>query len=69
MTDQIDHATDQAQRELDAVLSQAYTAPANSIYDCVECDREIGIARKSAVPWATRCIKCQSAHEAQRGRR
>lgn len=64
MTDAIDHANLSAQRELDAILQAASAAPANSIYDCIECDHEIGIARKAAVPWATRCIKCQSAHEA-----
>jgi phage/conjugal plasmid C-4 type zinc finger TraR family protein len=69
MTDIVDDANRQAQRELDQVLKGVYTAPANSIYDCIDCDSAIGIARKSAVPWATRCIKCQSAHEAQRGQR
>ncbi|MGP5041085.1 TraR/DksA C4-type zinc finger protein [Psychrobacter celer] len=66
MTDIVDHANRQAQRELESVLSQAYTAPANSIYDCVECDKPIGIQRKAAVPWATRCVDCQSHYERKR---
>lgn len=66
MTDIVDHANRQAQLELESVLSQAYTAPANSIYDCVECDKPIGIQRKAAVPWATRCVDCQSHYERKR---
>lgn len=68
MTDIVDHANRQAQCELERILGRAYTKPANSIYDCVECDKTIGIQRKAAIPWATRCTECQSAHETQRGR-
>lgn len=66
MTDIVDIANQQVQRDLDSALSQAYTAPANSIYDCVECDKPIGIQRKAAVPWATRCVDCQSHYERKR---
>lgn len=66
MRDIVDRANEQAQRELDALLSQTATAPANSVYDCVECDNAIGIERKAAVPWATRCIDCQQRYERKR---
>jgi RNA polymerase-binding transcription factor DksA len=31
---------------------------------CEVCNREIGIPRLIAVPFATRCIRCQQAFEA-----
>lgn len=68
MSDVVDLCNYQLQKMSDDIHRRVHTAPANSVHDCIECDREIGIARKSAVPWATRCIKCQSAHEAQRRR-
>lgn len=66
MSDLVDHANYQAQRELDVLLRHSYTAPANSIYDCIECDKPIGIQRKAAIPFATRCMACQSMFERKR---
>ena len=66
MTDIRELSSRQVQRMLDDTYRQAYAAPANSIYDCVECDKPIGIQRKAAVPWATRCVDCQSHYERKR---
>ena len=63
MTDIIDRANEQAQIELEVLLSNAKPSPANSIYDCVECEAPIGVPRKTAIPWATRCIYCQTKYE------
>jgi len=27
--------------------------------DCLQCEEEIGLRRLNAIPWATRCIRCQ----------
>lgn len=63
MTEIIDAANEYAQRELDAILDNAKLPPANSIYDCVDCDNPIGIPRKTAIAWAIRCIDCQTKFE------
>ena len=34
--------------------------------ECVRCENEIGEKRLLAVPWATLCIRCQEATEAER---
>ena len=31
---------------------------------CVECGEQIGLKRLAAVPWADRCVECQSQREA-----
>ena len=30
---------------------------------CVQCESEIPVKRLAAVPWASRCIQCQEAHD------
>ncbi|MGP4950720.1 TraR/DksA C4-type zinc finger protein [Psychrobacter sp. T6-1] len=63
MTEIIEAANKQAQAEIDAILSHTKLSPANSIYDCVDCESPIGIPRKTAIPWAIRCITCQDIYE------
>ena len=69
MTDIVDLANRQIQQMLDVSLRRIYTAPANSIYECVDCDKPIGEKRKQFMPSATRCIPCQNEHEAWERRR
>lgn len=38
----------------------------NDIADCVDCGEPIGIERKNALPWAVRCVKCQTAREGKK---
>lgn len=52
---------EQLQRDL-ALANRVHDEP-NAITHCVECGREIGKARKQAMPSARLCIKCQSEKE------
>jgi hypothetical protein len=36
-----------------------------SFGECVDCESQIGPKRLSAVPWASRCIRCQEAADRQ----
>lgn len=66
MSDLVDLCNRQIQKMSDDIHRRVHTAPANSIHDCIECDKPIGIQRKSAIPFATRCIDCQSMFERKR---
>lgn len=67
MSDHVFHGSPQVLTlDLARILGRPYTAPANSIHDCVECDKPIGIQRKAAIPFATRCVDCQSKLERKR---
>lgn len=64
MTDLIDRANTEADAWTAERIRQASHHPmANNIADCVDCGQPIGQQRKQAVPWAVRCIKCQTALE------
>lgn len=65
MADEADIATEQMQRELDAILA-AIQSPADSLPSarwCDECDEQIPEARRSAVPGCRLCIHCQGLYE------
>ena len=62
MTDIIDRANDEAQRWLDDQIAKNHHAATDDT-ECIDCDEPIGEKRKQAVPWAVRCIKCQTALE------
>jgi len=36
---------------------------------CIDCESEIGSKRLTAVPWASRCIRCQEAADRDRQER
>jgi len=66
--DEIQYATerDLAMRsaDLDSNLLRAVRAALRRIHDgsfgvCIECELEISPKRLAAVPWASRCIRCQ----------
>ena len=65
MTDIIDRANDEAQRWLDEQIAKNHHAATDDT-ECIDCDEPIGEKRKQAVPWAVRCIKCQTAYEEKR---
>ena len=65
MTDIIDRANDEAQRWLDEQIAKNHQAPTNAT-ECIDCGEPIGEKRKQAVPWAVRCIKCQTAYEGKK---
>jgi phage/conjugal plasmid C-4 type zinc finger TraR family protein len=37
--------------------------------ECDECDGEIPMARRKAVPWTRRCVRCQTLAEREFGGR
>ena len=65
MTDIIDRANDEAQRWLDEQIAKNHHAATDDT-ECIDCDEPIGEKRKQAVPWAVRCIKCQTAYEGKK---
>ena len=62
MTDIIDRANDEAQRWLDSQIAKTHHNATDDT-ECIDCGEPIGEKRKQAVPWAVRCIKCQTAQE------
>ena len=62
MTDIIDRANDEAQRWLDEQIAKTHHNATDDT-ECIDCGEPIGEKRKQAVPWAVRCIKCQTALE------
>ncbi|MDO5650537.1 MAG: TraR/DksA C4-type zinc finger protein [Moraxella sp.] len=38
-------------------------APPNNITECIDCGGEIGEKRKQVIPYAVRCVACQSEFE------
>nr|WP_313059981.1 TraR/DksA C4-type zinc finger protein [Moraxella sp. CTOTU49097] len=65
MTDIIDRANDEAQRWLDSQIAKTHHNATDDT-ECIDCGEPIGEKRKQAVPWAVRCIKCQTALEEKR---
>lgn len=57
---------DRANAETDMWLARQITAmhhEATVDTECIDCGEPIGEKRKQAVPWAVRCINCQTAYE------
>lgn len=65
MTDIIDRANDEAQRWLDSQIAKTHHNATDDT-ECIDCGEPIGEKRKQAVPWAVRCIKCQTAYEGKK---
>ena len=65
MTDIIDRANDEAQRWLERQIAKTHHNATDDT-ECIDCGEPIGEKRKHAVPWAVRCIKCQTALEEKR---
>lgn len=62
MTDLIDKANADYETWLNSKVKQTQ-APPNNITDCVDCGEPIGVEHKKAVPYALRCVICQSQFE------
>lgn len=62
MMDTIDKANADYERWL-SEQTKAKTPPPNNIKECVDCGKPIGDKRKQAVPYAVRCVACQSDFE------
>jgi len=50
-------------RQVKAALQRLHE---DSFGTCIDCDNAISAKRLAAVPWAARCIECQSAADPQR---
>ena len=64
----IDALGNETRRELSRIAVALAQIKAETYGICVDCDREIPLARLQAYPFADRCIRCATAAEA-RGRR
>lgn len=62
MADTVDKANADYERWLSEKI-KSQTPPPNDICKCVDCGGEIGEKRKQAVPYAVRCVVCQSDFE------
>lgn len=62
MSDLVDRANDEAAAWLEQQIAKTHYEPTDDT-ECIDCGEPIGEKRKQAVPWAVRCIKCQTAHE------
>lgn len=72
MADEIDHANDLAQKELDAAIAAArgiQPADAKSADCCIECGEPIPDARRLAIIGVKTCRDCADAYENRLRRR
>ena len=65
MADIVDRANDLAEHALMRALADQARKQASqpSTGTCADCDEPIGAERMRAIPFAQRCICCQSVHE------
>lgn len=66
MADPVDHATDRAERELQALLDRRHRFIGTSLTHCNECDTEIPERRRAALPGVSLCVDCQQLTENRR---
>ncbi|WP_010486879.1 TraR/DksA family transcriptional regulator [Pseudomonas sp. S9] len=67
MADVIDLANDYAAEELSRALAGRVVFQGNSATHCIDCDCEIPLLRREAVPGVQLCIDCAEIKEARRG--
>ncbi|MAB96954.1 MAG: conjugal transfer protein TraR [Pseudomonadaceae bacterium] len=67
MADVIDQANDYAEEVLSRALAGRVVFHGNSAKNCIECDCEIPLLRREAVPGVQLCIDCAEIKEARRG--
>lgn len=69
MTDYYDRAQALEARQREAALAAHRAGHAGAGQDhCEDCDGEIPVPRRAAVPGCTRCVACQASHEQRRSR-
>ena len=68
MADLCDMAAELQIREVEDALARMQRPVRDTRWFCVGCGMVIELARRRAVPGATRCVSCQTEHE-QAGRR
>lgn len=63
--DDVDKATDLEEARTAAIMAKIANdlKTVNTNIFCEDCDIEIPEGRRKAMPGATRCIKCQEAHD------
>lgn len=62
MTDFIEKSVENYELLLNYQIKQTQKQP-NDTTECVDCGNPIGDKRKQAVPYAVRCVACQSEFE------
>lgn len=69
MADNADRATELLELRMAAALRDRQDQPPPiTDPECEDCGEDIPAARREALPWAARCVECQSVHE-ERARR
>lgn len=62
--DEFDQAQRLEEQDRERALRSLSRRPARTgTDDCIECGNPIDVARKVALPSATRCVDCQGLHE------
>lgn len=66
MPDYMDHIQERQSESLARQVNAARVKPCSgAVLVCQECDAPIPADRRAVYPSATRCVYCQSAHEAK----
>lgn len=65
--DAADVANDYAEEVLSRALAGRVVFQGNSAKNCIECDCEIPLLRREAVPGVQLCLDCQEIREVRRG--
>ena len=60
--DQIDASVDDAVKRARSLLPKG-----QSLAHCEECEAEIPVARREAIPGVRRCVRCQASHDEAKG--
>lgn len=69
MADNADRATELMEHRMATALrTRQAPPPPNTDPECDDCGDEIPAARRKALPWAARCIECQTIHERRSAR-
>jgi DnaK suppressor protein len=58
---------DRASRRLRDVESALHRLAEGGYGTCTDCDEPISVCRLTAIPWASRCVRCQDAADGETG--
>jgi phage/conjugal plasmid C-4 type zinc finger TraR family protein len=60
--DQIDASVDDAVKRARSLLPKG-----QSLTHCEDCEAEIPVLRREAIPGVRRCVRCQASHDESKG--
>lgn len=69
MADNADRAAELMEHRMATALRRRTAEPPpNSDPECDDCGEDIPAARRKALPWAARCVECQTVYERRAAR-